>query len=73
MSCEVLIAVALQWCWNLFELGPSTRLPDAWFSNSQNGLVRKSVIWFLDVQSLKCDSSGLILIPYEFPTIFSHC
>ena len=45
MSCEVLIAVALQWCWNLFELGPSTRLPDAWFSNSQNGLVeRKKVV-----------------------------
>ena len=47
MSCEVLIAVALQWCWNLFELGPSTRLPDAWFSNSQNGLVKKVLCGFL--------------------------
>lgn len=47
MSCEVLIAVALQWCWNLFELGPSTRLPDVWFSNSHNGLVGKKVSSFL--------------------------
>ena len=44
MSCEVLIAVALQWCWNLFELGPRTRLPDVWFSNSQNGLVERKKV-----------------------------
>ena len=55
MSCEVLIAVALQWCWNLFELGPSTRLPDAWFSNSQIGFEAKVFrdIAYIKLQTLK--------------------